>query len=70
MTLGTLEKWDSGPAIVSHDNRATITGKLCQQVMVLIKWQCGVDKAVDDRMVRALEGWLRNRGISIYTDLL
>jgi hypothetical protein len=38
--------------------------------MALIRWQCSTDTAVDDRMVRVLEGWLRKRGISIYTDLV
>jgi hypothetical protein len=63
-------KRDNGSTAGSHDDRAALTGKLCQWVMVLIKWQCGMDKAVDARMVQALEGWLCNRGISIYTDLL
>jgi hypothetical protein len=70
MTHGVTEKRDSGTMPVSHGDRATLTGKLYKHVMVLIKWQCGADEAVDARMVRALEGWLRNRGISIYTDLL
>jgi hypothetical protein len=70
MTQEILEKWDSGSEIRSHNDRAVMTGKLCRRVMVLIKWQCGMDKAVDAHMVRVLEGWLRNRGISIYIDLL
>jgi hypothetical protein len=69
VTPMTSKEWDSGSPPMSQGDRATLTGKLCQWVMALIKWQCGVDKAVDDRMVRALEGWLWNRGISIYTDL-
>jgi hypothetical protein len=70
MTQETLEEQDSGSTNGSHDDCAIMTGKLCQRVMALIKWQCGMDKAVDNRMVWVLEGWLHNRGISIYTDLL
>jgi hypothetical protein len=69
MTQEDSKEWDSGTAPMSHEDQATLTGKLCKRVMALIRWQCGTDTAVDDRMVRALEGWLRKRGISIYTDL-
>jgi hypothetical protein len=58
---------DSGTA---PNERPELTGKLCRRVMALIRWQCGADGAVDACMVRALEGWLRKRGISIYTDLV
>jgi hypothetical protein len=70
MTQESARERDSGTAPVTQDDRGVLTGKLCKRVMALIKWQCGADTVVDDRMVRALEGWLRRRGISIYTDLL
>jgi hypothetical protein len=70
VTHRNVRERDSGMAPVSHDERATLTGKLCKRVMALIRWQCSTDTAVDDHMVRVLEGWLRKRGISIYTDLL
>jgi hypothetical protein len=65
VTQDDVKERDSGTAV---DGRAALTGKLCRRVMALIRWQSGVDTAVDDRMVRALEAWLRRRGISIYTD--
>jgi hypothetical protein len=70
MTQATVKERDSGTAPVTQDDRGVLTGKLCKHVMALIKWQCSADTAVDDRMVRVLEGWLQRRGISIYTDLL
>jgi hypothetical protein len=70
MTQETLTKQDNGSTAESHNDWAALTGKLCQRVMALIRWQCKMDKAVDACMVQVLEGWLRNRGISIYTDLL
>jgi hypothetical protein len=70
MTQNDEGKRDNGSASVIPEGRAALTGKLCQRVMALIRWQCGIDGAVDDRMVRTLEGWLRRRGISIYTDLV
>jgi hypothetical protein len=67
VTHGNSGERDSGTA---PGERSALTGKLCRRVMALIRWQCGADGAVDERMVRALEGWLRRRGISIYTDLV
>jgi hypothetical protein len=70
LTQDDIREQDSGSAPVKPDDRAALTGRLCRHVMALIRWQCGVDGAVDDCMVRALEVWLRRRGISIYTDLV
>jgi hypothetical protein len=70
MTQGVAREWDSGTAPMTQGDWGVLTGKLCKRVMALIKWRCGADTAVDDCMVRALEGWLRRRGISIYIDLL
>jgi hypothetical protein len=50
--------------------RSTIMGKLCQQVMALIRWKKGLDMRITEGMVRALEAWLWRRGISIYTKLV
>jgi hypothetical protein len=66
----TQGEWDTGTRSVSSDGSTELTGKLCQRVMVLIRWKVGADIAVTDHVVWALEEWLRRRGISIYTDLL
>jgi hypothetical protein len=66
----SLEKRDSGTPSVSLSGSAELTGKLCRQVMVLIQWKVGANKAVTEHVVQALEEWLHRRGISIYTDLL
>jgi hypothetical protein len=63
--LADQNGWDTG----SRDT-SVLTGKLCRRVMVLIQWKVGTDKAVMEHMVRALEQWLHNRGISIYMDLV
>jgi hypothetical protein len=55
---------------VSQDECSALTGKLCKRVLALIRWQCGADTAVDNRMIQALTGWLRKRGISIYTEMI
>jgi hypothetical protein len=68
MTPSSVKKRDSGTAPVSHDECPALTGKLCKRVLALIRWQCSADAVVDARMVQALEGWLRKRGISIYTE--
>jgi hypothetical protein len=70
MTREPPRERDSGTAPMTQSDRGVLTGKLCKRVMVLIKWQCSTDTAVDACMVRALEEWLQRRGISIYTDLL
>jgi hypothetical protein len=66
----THREWDSGSGMMTQEGSAELTGKLCQQVMALICWRVGADKAVTDCMVQALEEWLHRRGISIYTDLV
>jgi hypothetical protein len=66
----TQEERDSGTRSVSHTGQSELTGKLCWCVMALIWWKVGADIAVTEHVVRALEEWLRRRGISIYTDLL
>jgi hypothetical protein len=66
----TQRERDSGTKSVSHTGQAELTGKLCWCMMVLIWWKVGADVAVMEHVVRALEEWLRRRGISIYTDLL
>jgi hypothetical protein len=70
MTPTIDKKRDSGTAPADQNERSALTGKLCKRVLVLIKWQCSADTAVDDRMVQALTGWLRKRGISIYTETI
>jgi hypothetical protein len=66
----TQREWDSETRSVSHGGSAELTGKLCRRVMALIQWKVGADVAVTDRVVWALEEWLRRRGIAIHTDLL
>jgi hypothetical protein len=64
----TQEERDSGIRSVSHRGSTPLTEQLCWCVMAMIRWQMGADKAVDNRMVQALEQWLHRQGISIYTD--
>jgi hypothetical protein len=66
----TQKERDSGKDAQGQQSSAEFTGKLCKQVMALIRWKVGTDKAVDEHVVQALERWLWNRGISIYTDPL
>jgi hypothetical protein len=66
----THQEQDSGTGAVHQTGSAELTGKLCQRVMVLIRWKVGTDKAVMGHMVQVLEEWLHRHSISIYTDLV
>jgi hypothetical protein len=66
----TQKERDSGKDAQKQQGSAEFTGKLCKRVMVLIQWKVDADKAVDEHVVQALEGWLQTRGISIYTEPL
>jgi hypothetical protein len=68
MTQEVKGKQISATAPTDQLGHSILTGKLCKRALALIRWQCGADTAVDDRMVQALTGWLRKRGISIYTE--
>jgi hypothetical protein len=48
--------------------KAGMMGKLCRRALVLIKHKVGTDVSIDEHMVRVLEAWLQNRGITIYTE--
>jgi hypothetical protein len=74
-----VEKWDNGTGAKTKkwDNRSIndvehitygLMDKLCKCALVLIKHKVGTDLAVSDCMVRALEEWLRRKGITIYTE--
>jgi hypothetical protein len=52
----------------SMATQSTIMGKLCHRVLALIKWKKGLSQEITEDMIRALEKWLHNRGISVYTD--
>jgi hypothetical protein len=50
--------------------KSTITGKLCQWVLTVIKWRRGLVPDINQKMMGEVEAWLHRRGVSIYTDLL
>jgi hypothetical protein len=49
-------------------SRSTLMGKLCRRSMALIKHKVSADGSVSNHMAQALASWLRQQGITIYTE--
>jgi hypothetical protein len=49
--------------------RSSITGRLCHQVLALIKGKKGLVLEINQWMMGEVKAWLRRRGVTIYTDL-
>jgi hypothetical protein len=66
--MTTIREHDNGFPGNDHTSGSVLMGKLCRRALALIKHKVGADGSVSDRMAQALATWLRQWGITIYTE--
>jgi hypothetical protein len=64
----TIKRHDNESPSNDLTSGSVLMGKLCRRVLVLIKHKVSADGSVSDRMAQALATWLRQQGITIYTE--
>jgi hypothetical protein len=64
----TIKRHSNGSPSNDLTSGSVLMGKLGRRVLTLIKHKVSADGSVSDCMAQALTTWLRQRGITIYTE--
>jgi hypothetical protein len=68
MTTTTIRKLDNESPSNDQASKSILMGKLSRRALALIKHKVSADGSVSDHMAQALATWLRQWGITIYTE--